>query len=332
MRTPRKRGFMEYLFAPMEGITFSFYRSLHHQMFPGAAEYYTPFIAPDANGTFKAKYLRDLTDDHGEGFVVIPQLLANRAEAFNITADKLHALGFDTVNLNTGCPSGTVFSKHKGAGMLTDLPSLDAFLDGIFSHAEQQGFRISVKTRMGVQTTGEFPAILELFNRYPVTRLIVHARAREGYYKSIPDLAAYAAAAAQSRAPVCCNGNLFSVEDLTRLQEASPETKSVMIGRGVVANPALIREMRGGQPLRREELQEFHDRLLEGWLERGLQPNFTVERMKTLWHYMQACFPDNRKEIKAVLKARAMPEYRSAVSILFRTGDFTASFSGNTQF
>ena len=316
---------MEYLFAPMEGITFCLYRSLHHQMFPGAAEYYTPFIAPDAKGSFKEKYLRDLTEDRAAGTIVIPQLLANRAEAFNITADKLHALGFDTVNLNMGCPSGTVFSKHKGAGMLADLPALEAFLDGIFSHAEQQGFRISIKTRMGVRTTEEFPAVLELFNRFPITKLIIHARAREGYYKSTPDLAGYAAAAAQSRAPVCCNGNLFSPDDLARLRQASPGTQSVMLGRGAVANPALIREMQGGQPLRREELQTFHDRLLEGWLERGLQANFTVERMKTLWQYMQACFPDSRKEIKAVLKARAMPEYRSAVSILFRIGDFTAS-------
>ena len=316
---------MEYLFAPMEGITFSLYRSLHHRMFPGVSEYYTPFIAPDAKGSFKEKYLRDLTEDRETGTVVIPQLLANRAEAFSITADKLHALGFDTVNLNTGCPSGTVFSKHKGAGMLADLPALDAFLDGIFSHAEQHGFRISVKTRMGVRGTDEFPAILELFNRYPVAKLIVHARAREGYYKSTPDLAGYAAAAAQSKAPVCYNGNLFSAEDLTRLRQASPETQSVMIGRGAVANPALIREMQGGQPLRGEELQDFHDRLLQGWLERGLQPHFTVERMKTLWQYMQACFPDNRKEIKTILKAKAMPEYRAAVSALFRTGGFRAS-------
>ena len=101
---------MEFLFAPMEGITFSLYRSVHHKMFPGVSEYYTPFIAPDAKGSFKAKYLRDLTEDRGEGLVIIPQLLANRAESFNITAGKLHALGFDTVNLNTGCPSGTVFS------------------------------------------------------------------------------------------------------------------------------------------------------------------------------------------------------------------------------
>ena len=314
---------MEFLFAPMEGITFSLYRSVHHKMFPGVSEYYTPFIAPDAKGSFKAKYLRDLTEDRGEGLVIIPQLLANRAESFSITADKLHALGFDTVNLNTGCPSGTVFSKHKGAGMLADLPALDAFLDGIFSHAEQSGYRVSVKTRMGVQSTDEFPAILELFNRYPVAKLIVHARAREGYYKSTPDLPGYAAAAARSKAPVCYNGNLFSPDDLARLREASPETQSVMIGRGAVANPALIREMQGGQLLQREELREFHNRLLQCWLERGLQPHYTVERMKTLWQYMQACFPDSRKEIKAILKSKALPDYQNAVSALFRTGAFT---------
>ena len=72
---------MEYFYAPMEGITLSRFRQIHHEMFPGVSEYYTPFIAPDSNGGFRAKFLRELMTDGGQ-VPLIPQLLVNNAEAF----------------------------------------------------------------------------------------------------------------------------------------------------------------------------------------------------------------------------------------------------------
>ena len=315
---------MEFLFAPMEGITFALYRQIHHRMFPGTEEYYTPFIAPDSEGSFKPKYLKELTADRDNGFPVIPQILANNAEAFNITAGKLQALGFTEFNLNAGCPSGTVFAKHKGAGMLADLPSLDAFLDRIFSVSEQKGYRISVKTRMGVHSTQEFPAILAVYNRYPLSRLLIHARDRDGQYRSEPDLSGFSDALTKCRYPVTYNGNLFSKSDLGRLLSFAPETKSIMLGRGIIANPALARTLSDGEPLQCRELEQFHDALLEGYLQGGLSPVFTVERMKQLWFYMHCMFSDDKKEIKSLLKSKTLPDYRAAAKALFFSGKFRA--------
>ena len=314
----------EFLYAPMEGITLSRFRQIHHEMFPGVSEYYTPFIAPDSNGSFKSKFLRELTDDCGS-LQVIPQLLVNNPDAFGLTADRLNDLGFPVINLNIGCPSGTVFSKHKGAGLLTDPDALDRLLGQIYERAEKTGYRVSVKTRMGVHSTDEFPAILEVYRRYPIEKLIVHARCRDDFYQGRADLAGFAEAAAQCRTPPVYNGDLASGEDLERLLAAAPETCSVMIGRAAVANPALFRVLQGGEPLQLGELKTFHDRLTEAWLEDGLSPVFTVERMKTLWSYLQALFPENRREVKAVLKARTMDSYRGAVSVLFGSGQFQPS-------
>ena len=313
---------MEYLFAPMEGITFALYRKIHHQLFPGTAEYYTPFIAPDSTGSFKPKYLRELTADRDAGLVVIPQLLASNPNAFNITARKLQDLGFDEVNLNAGCPSGTVFSKHKGAGMLNDLSALDAFLDQVFSSAEKNGYRISIKTRMGVHSTKEFPPILEIYNRYPLTKLIIHARDRDGQYKSIPDLTGFAEACRNCRCPATYNGNLFSPGHMQQILTAAPEVKSVMVGRGAAANPALVRTLTGGETLRCEELQHFHDMLFDAYRVNGLSTAFTVERMKQLWYYMHWMFPEAKKEYKALLKAKSDVDYLAAVNMLFRSGKF----------
>ena len=311
----------ELLFAPMEGITLFRYRMIHHRMFPGAAEYYTPFIAPDSKGSFRPKYLRELTSDCNS-LRVIPQLLVNNAEAFCATAEKLRELGFGEVNLNIGCPSGTVFSKHKGAGMLTDLASLDAVLDGIYSHAEQKGYRVSIKTRMGVHSTEEFPAILECYRKYPISKLIVHARCRDDFYRGEADLSGLASSIGECLFPVVYNGNIAAPEDLEKVSLAAPQIESVMIGRAAVSNPALFRWFKTGEQLRLEELKAFHDELVETWMEDGLSPAFTVERAKTLWTYMQELFPEAKREVKAVLKARNMPDYRIAAETLFRSGGF----------
>ena len=313
----------ELLFAPMEGITLFRYRMIHHRMFPGAAEYYTPFIAPDSKGSFRPKYLRELTSDCNS-LRVIPQLLVNNAEAFCATAEKLRELGFGEVNLNIGCPSGTVFSKHKGAGMLTDLASLDAVLDGIYSHAEQKGYRVSIKTRMGVHSTEEFPAILECYRKYPISKLIVHARCRDDFYRGEADLSGLASSIGECLFPVVYNGNIAAPEDLEKVSLAAPQIESVMIGRAAVSNPALFRWFKTGEQLRLEELKAFHDELVETWMEDGLCPAFTVERAKTLWTYMQELFPEAKREVKAVLKARNMPDYRIAAETLFRSGGFRA--------
>lgn len=307
----------------MEGITLFRYRMIHHRMFPGAAEYYTPFIAPDSKGSFRPKYLRELTSDCNS-LRVIPQLLVNNAEAFCATAEKLCELGFGELNLNIGCPSGTVFSKHKGAGMLTDLASLDAVLDGIYSHAEQKGYRVSIKTRMGVHSTEEFPAILECYRKYPISKLIVHARCRDDFYRGEADLSGLASSIGECLFPVVYNGNIAAPEDLEKVSLAAPQIESVMIGRAAVSNPALFRWFKTGEQLRLEELKAFHDELVETWMEDGLSPAFTVERAKTLWTYMQELFPEAKREIKAVLKARNMPDYRIAAETLFRSGGFRA--------
>ena len=310
----------EYLFAPLEGITLFRYRQLHHEMFDGVAEYYTPFIAPDSKGSFKPRFLRELTADCG-GLRVIPQLLVNNADSFCLTAEKLCDLGFHEINLNTGCPSGTVFSKHKGAGMLTDLSALDSILGKIYEHAAKSGYTVSIKTRMGVHSTGEFPAILKIFEKVPVSKLIVHARCRDEYYTGLCDMDGFAESIRDCRIPVTYNGDLTSAADLERLHLAAPQIESVMIGRAAVANPALFRFLQGGAQLTRGELKEFHDRLLQASLDDGLAPAFAVERMKTIWSFMRDLFPDNRREIKTLMKARTMADYRSAAESLLLSGN-----------
>ena len=304
---------MELSFAPMEGITGSIYRRVHVRFFPGADVYYAPFIAPDGTGRFKGSALRELLAENNEGVSLIPQLLVNAPEPFLAAAEALGDLGYEEINLNIGCPSGTVVAKHKGAGMLGDLESLERCLDEIFTRCP---LRVSVKTRLGLSSTGEFPAVLSLYRRYPLARLIVHARDRAGMYQSKPDLDAFAPALDDSPFPVIYNGNIFSVRDYEAIVRQFPALSGVMLGRGAAADPALFRRINGGAALTAEELRAFHEALLDETLASGLAPSYTVQRMKELWFYMGCLFPGADRALKTILRSRSLPDYRAAVGSL----------------
>ena len=311
---------MDFYYAPMEGVTGCAYRRVHARMFPGADRYFAPFIAPDGSGGFKLAMLRDLLPENNPQGLPTPQLLCNRAEPFLAAARVLAELGYDRVNLNVGCPSSTVVGKHKGAGMLLDLESLDRCLEEIFSRCP---IAVSVKTRMGLASVSEFPAILEVYNKYPLAELIIHARDRAGMYKSLPDQAAFRAALPLCRCGVCYNGNIFAPSDLEGLPGEDQGLRAVMIGRGAAANPALFRRLKGGKAPELKELRDFHEALLEEYLSSGLDGRCAMARLKELWYYMQDMFPQSAGAMKAVYKSQRLSDYRSAVASLFAGGGFS---------
>lgn len=310
---------MDFYFAPMEGLTSHIYRRVHAEMFPGVARYYAPFIAPDGSGKFKTGSLRDVLPENNAGTSLVPQILCNRPEAFLAVARDLADMGYREVNLNAGCPSATVVPKHKGAGMLLDLRSLDDFLAEVFSRCP---IAVSVKTRLGVESPEEFPAILEIYSKYPIRELIIHARDRAGMYKSTPDMAAFAHALNTCPLPLCYNGDIFSPAALSRLLAAAPDTKAVMLGRGAAANPALFRWLSGGPPLEEAELRDFLSRLLAALQASGLGERYTLARLKELWYYTVDMFPGSRLGVKAINRAKHIADYESAVSALFAEGCF----------
>ena len=312
---------MELSFAPMEGVTYAGFRRVHARLFGGPDRYYAPFIAPNGDGSYKHGSRRDVLPENNEGLVLIPQILCNAPEPFLLVAKELEAMGYDEVNLNAGCPSGTVVSKFKGAGMLRDLESLERTLDTIFNRCP---IKVSVKTRMGVHSTEEFSAIMEVYQKFPLSLLTVHARDRDGMYKSSPDIAGFEAAVANCPFPVEYNGNIFSPEDAQNTMARFPHIHSLMIGRAAVADPAFFRLLRGGEALKVSELSVFHDELFEAYLASGLDINHAIPRMKELWSYFMFKFPGEDKLMKAIYKSRTREDYRSAVNALFAQGRFDA--------
>ena len=147
---------MQYLCAPMEGVTGDLFRQAQRQTFPAADSYYTPFLSPTANRTFSPRELREIEPAHNAGIRVVPQLMGHCAEDFLWMAGQLADMGYDEVNFNLGCPSNTVTVKKKGAGLLTEPDLLRRFFDAVFAACP---LPVSVKTRLGKTTAAPFPAL-----------------------------------------------------------------------------------------------------------------------------------------------------------------------------
>ncbi len=307
---------MKFYFAPFEGITGYLYRNAYHELFDcGIDKYFTPFIAVSQNGLTKSRELEDLSPEHNKGMTVIPQLLGNNGEQVNHYFHRLKEMGYEEVNLNIGCPYQTVVSKRKGAGLLADTDLLKGFLEAAFGNPP---VRVSVKTRIGMEKGEEFEEILDIYNQYPISELIVHPRVREDFYQNHPDLDVFAFAVENSRAPVCYNGDIFTRQDFQMITERFPKLDRIMLGRGLLANPGLLTEIITGKSMKKEELKIFHDRIFHDYAQIMSGEKNTLFKMKELWNYFQFLFEDSEKYLKKIRKAKNFGEYKSAVDAIMQ--------------
>lgn len=302
-------------FAPMEGITGAAFRRLHHTYFPGVDHYYAPFLSPTRDRRFTPRELRELLPEHNEGIPLIPQILTKSPEDFLWAANELHAMGYEEINLNAGCPSGTVTAKGKGAGMLADLKGLDNFLNEIFSSAP---CKVSVKTRLGLTAPEEFEPILEIYNRYPLSQLIIHPRVRKDFYRHPVRCEAFAAAYEKSRNPVTYNGSIVTGADWERCKGTYPDLFAIMIGQGMVSNPFLASMIKYGDRIDKAKLKAFHDDLFYAYACQFESRNNAAQRMKELWFYWMRLFDNSQKLGKQLLKSRNADEYMLIVESIFR--------------
>ena len=308
---------MNYYVAPMEGLTDRVWRQAHQKWFGWAgapAKYYAPFLSPPENRVLIKKKMAELAPEANPGAPVVPQLLAKDGALAAWMVGQLRQLGYTEVNLNFGCPSGTVTAKGKGSGMLRDLDKLDAFLAALFAEAEGP---LTVKTRLGVEKPEEFAAVLEVYNRYPIAELTIHPRVMRQQYRGIADREAFAKALPECRMPVCYNGDLTTVEQLRALEADFPTVQSLMVGRGIIADPALFRQALGGPSATKEELRGYLDDLYQGYTALFGSAGCAISRMKGHWFYLIHRFEGSERLEKQLRKLREPWEYETVVNQIF---------------
>lgn len=305
---------MRFYFAPLEGITGPLFRETYQEFFGGIDRYFTPFLAPNQDGGLRTREIAGVQPENNRGIVLIPQILTNHAPAFLKTAQWLADLGYSEVNLNLGCPSGTVTAKRKGAGLLGDPALLECFLDEIFTRCPM---RISIKTRIGMNSPEEFPELLALYNRYPVTELIVHLRTGAEAYRGHPHREWFAYAQAHTEIPLVYNGDLFRTDDIRQFCGAFSNVDTLMLGRGLLADPGLIRKWKGEPAPSKQKIAAFHDRLLERYRTVLSGDRNLLFHCKEIWVYLACLFTNYEKYAKKIRKAGTLDKYRAAVDALF---------------
>ena len=303
---------MRYYFAPLEGLTDSIFRGLHSKYFSGVDRYYTPFLSPTVHRGLTAKEAREIPRADTLTYEAVPQLLTKVSEDFLWLTGVCADLGYKEVNLNTGCPSGTVTAKGKGSGMLRDLPALEAFLDDIFAKSP---LPVSIKTRIGFYDPDEFPAILELYNQYPIKELTIHPRIRADFYKSPVKMEAFRYALEHSKNPLCYNGDLISLKKVAAFEKEFPMIESVMIGRGLVADPGMLTP--GGTDI--TALEAFYDELFAVYTDVFGGTRNAMFRLKENWRHLLCKFEGSEKLGKRLKKTTDAAEYKAITHEIFRT-------------
>lgn len=313
---------MNLYFAPLEGVTGFTYRNAFADLFGGVDKYYAPFISPCVNDRLKGKEIRDiLPENNSEKVNLVPQILTNRADYFIKATKQIMTMGYTReFNINIGCPSGTVVAKNKGAGFLRDTDAMDSFFDEIFSWRDSllDGPDISVKTRIGVNDVDEFAEIMDVYNRYPISELTIHPRTRKQMYRDTPHMEAFDYAVKVSKNPLCYNGDINTKEDYERISQKY-NIDSVMIGRGLIANPQLVNEIKGGKKLTKDMLKTYHDRLYDDFEVIMKADKHLLFKMKEFWNYVSWNFEDEHKCAKLVRKAQNLYKYNQAVDEIFNT-------------
>lgn len=305
---------MKYYLAPMEGLTTYTFRTVWNAYYGGMDKYFTPFIS---NRRMNSRERNDILPEHNEGMNTVPQILTNRADEFLALAGQLADYGYTCVNLNLGCPSGTVVSRNRGAGFLSVPRELDRFLAEIFSKCP---IRISVKTRIGMEDPEEWRLLLAIYENYPMEELIIHPRLQQEGYAGTPHMEAFAEAASRLTCPLCYNGDIISPASLMRLRERFPNLETVMLGRGILQNPALLSQIKSPTSCDAElsTLRAFHDTLLSRYREIMSGDTNTLYKMKDLWTFLGRSFSDADRHLKKIKKADSISDYKIAVGNLFR--------------
>ena len=301
---------MKYYLAPMQSLTGFVFRHAYNKHFHNVDKYFTPFLS-DRRLNHKEKC--EVLPEHNQGMNVVPQIMANDIDVFLEIAKQLEQYGYTEVNLNLGCPSGTVVPKKRGAGLLSDLDMLDHFLEGIYARSP---LPISIKTRIGMESPAEWEDIQVIYKQYPITELIIHPRLQKDQYKNHPNLEIFEKALGNLSCPICYNGDLHFVEQINHFTKQFPQVETVMLGRGILKNPGLIGEVNGEAPINNELLLAFHNDVLEGYKEHISGDINVLYKMKEWWCYLGEAMQDEKsytKLIKKLMKCKSLKEYEVLV-------------------
>lgn len=303
-------------FAPLQGYTEVHYRNAHAACFGGIDTYYTPFVRLE-KGTFRHRDVRGIEPSNNQVGQLVPQLIASSAEKAEAILALFIEKGYQEADINLGCPFPLLAKRHNGSGILPYPEEVKALLSIVRKYPQ---ISFSVKMRLGWEHPGECLELASILNDFPLKQITMHPRLGKQQYKGEVDMKGFAEFERVNKHPLIYNGDINCVEDILHISEQFPGLAGIMIGRGLLANPALAIEYKEQRTLTpdemREKLHAMHTSVYNQYdmqLEGGEGQLLT--KMKTFWEYL---LPDaDRKLKKAIHKSTSLSKYNQAVAAFF---------------
>lgn len=303
-------------FAPLQGYTEVFYRNAHAACFGGVDTYYTPFVRLE-KGSFRRRDVRGIEPENNQVPHLIPQLIAPNFEKAETILKLFIEKGYEEVDINLGCPFPMLAKRHNGSGILPYSEEVKELLRLVTEYPQ---IKFSVKMRLGWESPEECLRLAPVINELPLSQVTVHPRLGKQQYKGEVDLEGFAAFQEICKLPLIYNGDIHSLEDIKRIQDRFPSLAGIMIGRGLLANPALALEYKENRVLTademREKLHSMHKSVYNQYAEQleGGEGQL-LDKMKTFWEYL---LPEaDRKLLKAIHKSSNINKYNQAVAAFF---------------
>lgn len=303
---------MKIFAAPLQGFTEATWRNVHNETYGGIDTYITPFIRIE-KGEIRNKDIRDTEKKNNTVPHLIPQIIAATPDELLPIAEFIAKEGYCEADINMGCSFALQVRKQHGAGLLPHPEAVAALMKAT---GEMPEIKFSVKMRLGWDNKEEWRNILPILNDTPLTRITLHPRLGREQYKQPADREEFARFYEECRHPLVYNGDLATLEDMNRTAEEFPRLEGLMIGRGLLGNPALGKEYKEQRNLSHGEkasmLADFHNKFYQAITPR-LQGNTQIlSKLKPYWEYL---LPDmEKRDRKAIIKASTAEKYLAAVN------------------
>jgi tRNA-dihydrouridine synthase B len=214
----------------------------------GAPDYFfTEYFRVHAHTRLDRHILQSITENQ-TGRPVFAQLIGHDPALLVQTARALLAYPVAGIDLNLGCPAPKVYRKKVGGGLLSEPELVGEILAAL---REAVPGLLTVKMRIGFDSTQHLERLLELVNEHRIDLLSLHGRTVAEAYRSEVHYDVIARAVQQVRCPVLANGNVTSAARALAVL-AETRARGLMIGRHAVRNPWIFRQCRErfrGQPL-----------------------------------------------------------------------------------
>ena len=305
---------MEIHFAPLQGYTDSIFRKLHAEIFGGVDKYYTPFIRVE-RGDFRKKDIRELPDE--TELCTIPQIIAStKPEDIEKMVAMLEEKGYKEVNINMGCPFPMIAKHGMGSGLLADKEAVKAMIKVLEAHPSMQ---FSLKTRLGYDDENQIFEMTDIINNFPFTEVTMHPRIAKDQYSGDINHPKFAEFAKVCKHPLIYNGDVTTLDDINKISTVYPTLKGIMIGRGLLMNPALASEYKNGVIMSDKEKKDKSKQLIKNLFTQCEElMNGEEQSVAHVKAYFEYLLPDiEKRNRKKVLKANKAEKLRGAIAEFF---------------